>query len=592
MTAASQAAKHKPITDPSVRKLLDKVGTIGSSAPGTEQQKSHDFARMKSATVYFGLPQIFVTFNPADNVSPVALFYAGEKIDVQTFHPKLYSAAKRLGTMLHNPLAVVEYFRNTVDTIVKTMLKGGTFGELVHYHGPVEYLGRGPPHTHLLVISPQACPLTGQLWIKGAGTPQSVQNKAKEDPTYRQRILEYIEQVCSQCMPDEAVDDESPESGSRVFQPLIPPHHQDFDEAMKVDVFDIVRSRQFHNENHLPVCFKYQSKRCRFRFPRLLVPTTTFDEFTGVILQKRDRQWLNNYNRWFSLVMRANHDCQYLFSQTEALAKIYYVMKYITKAEESMQSKLTIAAAVLKAISKSTRNDKGKAMLIRTYNKISSHREVGIPEMILHILDFPKTLTGATFEKIHTTHLLNSIKTLNGEQDELTPTYLGDSSIIHVRNKTTIISSFDDYAHRGPRLENMCMYDYVSLVYKSTDDGGLPFDPSHPQHLTNRQFTQKTGIAIPTLLEKLLFLRPDSGEESVRNEHFCIVSALFVPWSHDKPLQKPNDRSWEDFFVEDTFASCPPSEIHREPRPCAQIEGRSSHRSTPAARSTRRRRKF
>jgi hypothetical protein len=265
-------------------------------------------------------------------------------------------------------------------------------------------------------------------------------------------------------MPDEAVDEERSESGSRAFQPMIPPHHPDFSEVMKVDVFDIVRSRQFHNKNHLPVCFKYKSKRCRFRFPRLLIPTTTFNESTGVILQKWDCQWLNNYNRWISLVMHANYDSQYLFSQTEALAKIYYVMKYITKAEESLQSKLTIAAAVLKAISKSTRNDKGKAMLIRTYNKMSSHREVGIPEMISHILD--------------STHLLNYTKTLNGEQDELTPTDLGDSSTIRV-------SPFDDYAHRGPKLENMCMYDYISLVYKSTDVGGLPFDSCHPQHLTN-----------------------------------------------------------------------------------------------------------
>jgi hypothetical protein len=93
--AANQAAKHKPITDPSVKKLLDMVGTIGSSALGSEQKKSHDFARMKSATVYFGLLQILLTLNPADNVSPVALFYAGEKIDVKTFHPKLYSPQQK-----------------------------------------------------------------------------------------------------------------------------------------------------------------------------------------------------------------------------------------------------------------------------------------------------------------------------------------------------------------------------------------------------------------------------------------------------------------------------------------------------------------
>jgi hypothetical protein len=49
-------------------------------------------------------------------------------------------------------------------------------------------------------------------------------------------------------------------------------------------------------------------------------------------------------------------------------------------------------------------------MLIPSYNKISNHREVGIPEAISNLLDFPNTLTGGVFEKIHTTHLLNHIK--------------------------------------------------------------------------------------------------------------------------------------------------------------------------------------
>jgi hypothetical protein len=74
MIAANQAAKHKPVTDTGVKKLLEMVRTIGSAAPGSDERKSYDLARMKSATVYFGLPQIFITLNPADNVSPVALF--------------------------------------------------------------------------------------------------------------------------------------------------------------------------------------------------------------------------------------------------------------------------------------------------------------------------------------------------------------------------------------------------------------------------------------------------------------------------------------------------------------------------------------
>src|SRR5579859_1872006 len=352
-------------------------------------------------------------------------------------------------------------------------------------------------------------------------------------------------------MPEEVIDEGNPEPGSRVFQPMLPPDHPSFEEAMMMDVFDIVLSRQMHSEHHNPTCFKYGSRtKCRFRFPRKLVPHTVFDEATGVILQQRGHQWLNNYNPWFSLAMRTNHDCQYLFTQIHALAIIYYTMKYISKAEENTHSKLTIAAAVARALatSKLDGRDEGKSMLVKTYNKLSSHREVGIPEAISHLLDYPDALSSGTFQNIHTTHLLNHLKALNSGQDDLTPMDMGDSSILRVRNLVVLLSLFDDYAHRGLSLTNMCLYDYVSLVYKSTNQGGIPFDSAHPQNATNRQFIRKETAAIPTLLGKLLFLRPDSGDESVRNEYFCLVSGLFIPWTRDQPPVKASTDSWENSF--------------------------------------------
>jgi hypothetical protein len=150
-TAAQQAARHMPISDAGVKKLLAMVNTIGMNDPGSEERKSQLLARLKSATVYYGLPQIFITLNPADNISPLALFYAGERIDIKSFHPHLYTAGHRLKTMLDNPLSVVEYFRNTIDTIIETMLRGGMFGDLIHYYGPIEYQGRGTPHAHIVV---------------------------------------------------------------------------------------------------------------------------------------------------------------------------------------------------------------------------------------------------------------------------------------------------------------------------------------------------------------------------------------------------------------------------------------------------------
>jgi PIF1-like helicase len=352
-------------------------------------------------------------------------------------------------------------------------------------------------------------------------------------------------------MPAEIVNDSAAEPGSHAFQPMLPPDHPAFQEAMDLDVFDIVSDRQMHGEHHNPTCFKYGTGRnCRFRFPRMLIPHTIFDEATGVILQQRDHQWVNNYNPWFSLTMRTNHDCQYLFTQIHALAIIYYTMKYISKAEDNTHSKLTIAAAVAKALSASNKNgqDPGKSMLIKTYNKLSSHREVGIPEAISHMLDYDDVLTGATFQNIYTTHLLNHLKAYNDGLDDITPTELGDSSIVRDRNTVSIVSLFDDYAHRGSSLADMCLYDYCSLVYKSKDAGGIPFEEGHPLQKSYRQFVRKDTAAIPTLLGRLLFLRPDSEDESVRSDYFCLLSGLFLPWSHEQPPVKPVGDSWEDFF--------------------------------------------
>ena len=80
-----------------------------------------------------------MTINPAECQSPVALFYAGEEIDVQSFDPRLHCSEDRLKRMFANPPAVVEYFHDMVNTIIEMMLKEGIFGELAHHYGTMEY---------------------------------------------------------------------------------------------------------------------------------------------------------------------------------------------------------------------------------------------------------------------------------------------------------------------------------------------------------------------------------------------------------------------------------------------------------------------
>ena len=151
MEAASQAEKYQPITDPAIRELLKGVARIGSTVSGSDERKSYMLAQLKSSIVHFGCPLIYLTINPHERYSPVALFYAGEDIDVCKFQSKWYSLSQRLKRILNNQLTVVEYFHNIIIAIIKNILKEGIFGEVNHYYATIEYQGRGTPYMRLVV---------------------------------------------------------------------------------------------------------------------------------------------------------------------------------------------------------------------------------------------------------------------------------------------------------------------------------------------------------------------------------------------------------------------------------------------------------
>ena len=151
LKAAEEAERHHPISDPRVYELLKMIARIGSTAAGSDEKKSYLLTQLKCAMIYHGCPIIFLTLNPAESHSPIALFYAGEKIDPKSFDPRLYSSEDRLRRTIDNPLATVEYFHSMVTTIIEKVLKAGVFGELAHHFGTIEYQGRHSPHIHLAV---------------------------------------------------------------------------------------------------------------------------------------------------------------------------------------------------------------------------------------------------------------------------------------------------------------------------------------------------------------------------------------------------------------------------------------------------------
>src|SRR5277367_2192290 len=218
-------------------------------------------------------------------------------------------------------------------------------------------------------------------------------------------------------------------------------------------------------------------------------------------------------------MIRGNHDIQFLFTKKHTLSIVYYIMKYITKPETSLHSKLTVAAAVRKTMTENPEPDSSadiaRRMLLKTYNKLDSLREVGVPEAISHLLKFPDHYTDAKFATIHTNHLLWHMQALSRHQclnddgsdqedDEFS------SEIIATKRGYSTVSLVDDYAYRGESLTHYCFYDYCSQVYKFKRSNGLLFDSPHPQSETHTQFLRDESVTVPSLLGKILFVKPDS----------------------------------------------------------------------------------
>jgi hypothetical protein len=193
------------------------------------------------------------------------------------------------------------------------------------------------------------------------------------------------------------------------------------------------------------------------------------DPETHVIHVKRDDAWLNGYNRWLRLALRTNHDVQYLHTQDHGIAIMYYILKYISKSEQSLYSKLSIAAFVRAAqMSTSPANTvTGKKMITQIYNKIQSHREIGLPEAISHLLEFPDHYTDGKFVPVSTTQLFYHFQALNrlglrntvadpaDEADELGQDL--DGEIVVEDRAYRFVSFFDDYQCRGPALGEYCL---------------------------------------------------------------------------------------------------------------------------------------
>jgi len=107
-------------------------------------------------------------------------------------------------------------------------------------------------------------------------------------------------------------------------------------------------------------------------------------------------------------------------------------------------------------------------MVLQIYNKIKSHQEVGVPEALSLLLHYPVHYTTMEFQIINTTQLSSYVAKLHdthGQADGAQDNHIC-SQILPVPGGYTLLSAFNDCKFRRESLNNYCLYDYRTMIYK------------------------------------------------------------------------------------------------------------------------------
>jgi hypothetical protein len=166
-----------------VNKLLHHIKTIGGRVRGSAYSRTALRTRIHALIYSQGLPSIFLTLNPADIHSPVALYFAGVKLDLDNIQmDQLLNTYKRAEIIAPHPVATAKFFHLLINNILDTMILGGVLGPIKAYFGTVESQGRGSLHLHLLI------------WIDHDMKPADMKEKI-QNSGFREKLQAYLEDI-------------------------------------------------------------------------------------------------------------------------------------------------------------------------------------------------------------------------------------------------------------------------------------------------------------------------------------------------------------------------------------------------------------
>ncbi|CAF4213337.1 unnamed protein product, partial [Rotaria magnacalcarata] len=621
-----------------LNKLLNHIKTIGGRVMGSAYSRAALRTRIHALIFNQDLPSIFLTLNPADIHSPVALYFAGVNVDLDNIRiEQLMTTYKRAETIASHPVATAKFFHLLITNILDTMIVGDVLGPVKAYFGTVENQGREdiikedldqfkdeyvfenfdvantwstPPRLtrdsiYAAISTTDLSGFKQNIYESGIlSTPMKElssssifhdspsPNKLLQTPTHdRLKSVTYASHNVSKLIP--------------ACLPTPNPSSPNFAARFRADVVQLVEANNIHK--HSDTCYKYwnanrgDKKSCRMRMPRKLIPVSTIDPDTGHISMRRSDPWINSFNEYLITACRSNMDIKLIWSGSDAKALVYYITDYVTKMSLSFHDTFALvqkSITSLKTASNQTDTEsaieKSRKLVLRCYNTLASQQELSGVQVASYLMNWNDHYTTHKLEGLFLIQIerylqtqLNEIRTkqkLEHSVHDVTDDDVYDNEETidgddnndeeHFQIQSTesdkkyvLVNTRVDYQYRSEILKDICVYDFVSTLYKkkmtatdlkylsktavsieeNVNQKGLPpnerypFQNQHPQ-ATAYLMLKYSNPHVPILYGPQI---PRRDRDETRERYSRALLTLFVPCRTVADLCDCN-QTWED----------------------------------------------
>lgn len=360
---SAESSKAAFFNDPTLAKIMKLTSVANGHIKGSREEAARYRAEIRGENIRFGASKFFITLNPDETKHPLILGLDGGKellwwksSDTE-FNDYLRSRYK---LMSQNPVLQAQFFDIIMSTILEVLFgfghksRIGILGEVASYYFVIESQGKGTLHAHGLIWltdGTSTCSNFLRLLANSCSgmTPDQFREKLNLVPSFKERVIEYLEKIIKldfDWAPDVDISDLS--MGRRWEHPSydfpdygngIGGSEEQWFHQFNLDAKSIAVCTQVHR--HSATCYKKgKGKGCRFGFSgegKVVVPITTVDLETGQIeLQRRHRR-VNNHNPALSALTRSNHDIKAVFtSGYQSLSSMYYMTAYVAKNEDDV----------------------------------------------------------------------------------------------------------------------------------------------------------------------------------------------------------------------------------------------------------------